>query len=208
MLNNAYKSAFVRPMGDTDVYGRPMRWVECFLPMSNEHARSVRQRLDPVSSAASQVGSDTIEFEKHYEYDLPLNDSTTKQDQCLITFHKSRDARRAERGRPVIEARYVPIRWRGMLKRRRQYQKQQYYMQESDLPRTTHLRITGRELDDDEVQERDLKMTELSSNGPASPRPIEELGEKDETLLPLDVSGEAGAGEDGDNVDGGSHYVD
>ncbi|KAJ2777443.1 hypothetical protein GGI15_004501 [Coemansia interrupta] len=143
--NLARDSLLLRPRTQMNQLGENEQWIETFLPGSSEVARRVRRRLDEAGSFTQEDSGVTYRFEKSDEFDVPVHPATLTQDLYMIT-HDTED------GQTV--ARYVPIKTRMILKRRRIPLAVRQQQELEDSERITSINFQLRDFIKDEIKER------------------------------------------------------
>ncbi|KAJ2606616.1 hypothetical protein H4R99_000250 [Coemansia sp. RSA 1722] len=149
----ARDSLVFRPRVRQNQIGEDEQWIECFLPEDAETAQKVRQRLQTAGSVTAEDEGVEYRFEKSNEYDMPVRPASLRQDLYMFTCDMDNN------GKPI--ARYVPVKARVMLKRRR-IPLSVRQMEEIDDPlRITSLDLQLRDFSEDEIQERASAMNKL-----------------------------------------------
>ncbi|KAI7827370.1 Paf1-domain-containing protein [Kickxella alabastrina] len=100
----------------------------------------------------SFLPEDERPFEKSREYDMPVRPTALRQELYMLTFDREGDE---------PQARYVPIKARVMLKRRRVPLAVRQMEEQEDPLRITSLDLQLRDFSEDEIQERAVAMNKL-----------------------------------------------
>ncbi|KAJ1826325.1 hypothetical protein LPJ56_002236, partial [Coemansia sp. RSA 2599] len=148
----ARESLVFRPRVRQNQIGEDEQWIECFLPEDAETAEKVRQRMQQAGSVTAADEGVEYRFEKSNEYDMPVRPASLRQDLYMITCDTEND-------KPV--ARYVPVKARVMLKRRRIPLAVRQMEEIEDPLRITSLDLQLRGFSEDEIQERAAALNKL-----------------------------------------------
>ncbi|KAJ2743049.1 hypothetical protein GGI20_004041 [Coemansia sp. BCRC 34301] len=145
--NNARESMVFRPRAEQNAFGEDDKWIECFLPGSEDTARRIRRRLDDGGSLVSDDEGVEYRFERSREYNI-IPTAAQRQDLYMFTYKPPA----TDSATPVAE--YVPIKQRVMLKRR-QVPPSAHRLDLLDDPQhITNLDLQLRDFSEEELQER------------------------------------------------------
>ncbi|KAJ2888327.1 hypothetical protein IWW38_004961, partial [Coemansia aciculifera] len=102
--NGARESMVFRPRTEKNAFGEDDKWIECFLPGSEDTARRVRRRLESGSSVVRDDEGVEYRFERSREYNIiPAN--AQRQDLYMLSFKPATDS-------SAPTARYIPVKQR------------------------------------------------------------------------------------------------
>ncbi|KAJ2698950.1 hypothetical protein H4218_002937 [Coemansia sp. IMI 209128] len=146
LANGARESMVFRPRTEKNAFGEDDKWIECFLPASEDTARRVRRRLMEAGSVRSDDEGVEYRFEKSRDYNIiPI--TTQRQDFFMITYKPATDS-------STPTARYVPIKQRVMLKRRQIPPSARQLDMFDDPQHVTNLDLQWRDFSEEELQDR------------------------------------------------------
>ncbi|KAJ1942955.1 hypothetical protein GGF37_002871, partial [Kickxella alabastrina] len=148
----ARESLLFRPRMRQNHLGEDEQWIESFLPEDERTVRNVRQRIELATPVAAEDDGVEYRFEKSREYDMPVRPTALRQELYMLTFDREGDE---------PQARYVPIKARVMLKRRRVPLAVRQMEEQEDPLRITSLDLQLRDFSEDEIQERAVAMNKL-----------------------------------------------
>ncbi|KAJ2735639.1 hypothetical protein IW152_001416 [Coemansia sp. BCRC 34962] len=146
LANGARESMVFRPRTEKNAFGEDDKWIECFLPASEDAARRVRRRLVEAGSVRSDDEGVEYRFEKSRDYNIiPI--TTQRQDFFMITYKPATDS-------STPTARYVPIKQRVMLKRRQIPPSARQLDMFDDPQHVTNLDLQWRDFSEEELHDR------------------------------------------------------
>ncbi|KAJ2047763.1 hypothetical protein GGI08_006179 [Coemansia sp. S2] len=135
-----------RPRTERNAFGEDDKWIECFLPASEDTARRVRRRLEDAEPVGRGDEGVEYRFEKSRDYNIiPI--TTQRQDLYMLTYKPATDS-------STPSARYVPIKQRVMLKRRQILPSARQLDLFDDPQHVTNLDLQLRDFSEEELQDR------------------------------------------------------
>ncbi|KAJ1909282.1 hypothetical protein GGI13_004066 [Coemansia sp. RSA 455] len=144
--NGARESMVFRPRTERNAFGEDDKWIECFLPASEDTARRVRRRLEDAEPVGRGDEGVEYRFEKSRDYNIiPI--TTQRQDLYMLTYKPATDS-------STPSARYVPIKQRVMLKRRQILPSARQLDLFDDPQHVTNLDLQLRDFSEEELQDR------------------------------------------------------
>ncbi|KAJ2835097.1 hypothetical protein GGI24_000065 [Coemansia furcata] len=144
--NGARESMVFRPRTAKNAFGEDDKWIECFLPASEDAARRVRRRLEDAGSVRRDDEGVEYRFEKSRDYNIiPI--TAQRQDFYMLTYKPAADS-------SAPTATYIPIKQRVMLKRRQIPSSARQLDMFDDPQHVTNLDLQLRDFSEEELQER------------------------------------------------------
>ncbi|KAJ2440919.1 hypothetical protein GGF42_007468, partial [Coemansia sp. RSA 2424] len=89
--NSARASMVFRPRTEKNAFGEDDKWIECYLPGSEDTARRVRRRLESGGLVARDDEDVEYRFERSREYNI-ISATAQRQDFYMLTYKPSTDS--------------------------------------------------------------------------------------------------------------------